>query len=203
MSARIALAVEAEPLERVGAELAVVGVFEDERPLRGAAGVADWRLCGWLSELLVRESVRGQAGERVLVPTFDRLGAPRLLLLGLGGRHRFDLPALQASTTNAVGQALALGVQSVVLGLPFPRRETRAGRLAEAFLAGVLEAAPEGAGLWVRLLPAGMDAETLRDALDATLSRAGTRGRQVALRPADPVHGGVSAPRTAGPRRVG
>ena len=30
----------------------VLPVFRDDRPLRGSAGLVDWRLCGWLSRLI-------------------------------------------------------------------------------------------------------------------------------------------------------
>ena len=38
-------------IERVRADLAVVPLFAGERPLLGAAGRVDWRLCGRLSHL--------------------------------------------------------------------------------------------------------------------------------------------------------
>ena len=59
MSGSLRLCVDTSPFERVPADLAVAGFFSDERPLRGAAGRADWRLCGTISELLVSGRMRG------------------------------------------------------------------------------------------------------------------------------------------------
>lgn len=59
-------------------------VFLDERPLRGAAGLADWRLCGRLSRLLVAERISGGAGETLLFPPGRRLRFRRLVWFGLG-----------------------------------------------------------------------------------------------------------------------
>ena len=68
MTARLELRVDDVPFERAKAELAIAGFFLDERPLRGAAGRADWRLCGAASELLASKRLRGRVGEAVLIP---------------------------------------------------------------------------------------------------------------------------------------
>ena len=44
MSQELSIAVEAGTIERSGADVVGVPLFEDERPLRGSAGRADWRL---------------------------------------------------------------------------------------------------------------------------------------------------------------
>src|SRR5438874_9265009 len=49
-------------------EALVLPFFSDERPLRGAAGLCDWRLCGRLSRLLASGRVQGQWGETTLYP---------------------------------------------------------------------------------------------------------------------------------------
>jgi hypothetical protein len=43
-------------------ETLVLPFFSDERPLRGAAGLCDWRLCGRLSRMLQAGRVAGQLG---------------------------------------------------------------------------------------------------------------------------------------------
>ena len=65
-------------------------IFEDERPLRGAAGLCDWRLCGRLSRLLRSKRASGARGETVLMPPGRRLGFGRLLLFGLGPSRDYD-----------------------------------------------------------------------------------------------------------------
>ncbi len=62
----------------------VLPVFKDDRPLRGAAGLADWRLCGKLSRLLKASNVSGEQGESMLLPPGRRLRFGRLLWFGLG-----------------------------------------------------------------------------------------------------------------------
>jgi hypothetical protein len=71
-------------------ELLVLPFFADERPLRGAAGLCDWRLCGRLSRLLLGGRVTGTFAEATLYPGGGRLIFPRLLLFGLGPTEKFD-----------------------------------------------------------------------------------------------------------------
>src|SRR5262245_1136662 len=70
-------------------ELVALPFFADERPLRGAAGLADWRLCGRLSRLAAAGKIDGTAGECTLLPGM-RLPFARLVLYGVGDSDRFD-----------------------------------------------------------------------------------------------------------------
>ena len=80
----------------------VLPVFKDDRPLRGAAGLADWRLCGKLSRLIKSSRATAEAGESILLPPGRRLRFARLMWFGLGdsraySEHRFK---------NGVGAAI-------------------------------------------------------------------------------------------------
>ncbi len=112
------LEISALAAERARADLLVVPVWSDERPLRGATGRADWRLCGRLSELAASGRLRGRFGEAVLAASFGGLAAPLVLALGLGPRSEFDAPGVQAFASEAVRRALALGVATIALPMP-------------------------------------------------------------------------------------
>jgi hypothetical protein len=62
----------------------VLPVFKDDRPLRGAAGLADWRLCGRLSRLLKANKATGEQGESMMLPPGRRLRFARIMWFGLG-----------------------------------------------------------------------------------------------------------------------
>jgi hypothetical protein len=62
----------------------VVTVFRDDRPLRGAAGLADWRMCGKLSKLIRSRRATGEAGESLMLPPGRRLRFSKVLWFGLG-----------------------------------------------------------------------------------------------------------------------
>lgn len=115
MSALLSLEIVCQPLERIDADLAVAGFFSDQRPLRGPAGRADWRLCGLVSELVLRGRLSGKRGEALLLPSLDRLYAPRVLLLGLGQRSKFGLRVARTATRDAVSRGLDLGVKRIAL----------------------------------------------------------------------------------------
>jgi len=77
-------------------------VPEDERPLRGDAGLIDWRLCGLISEHLRTGYVTGQLGEAVLLPGDIPLSPARILLVGAGaGTARGGRPVLRAMRSAA------------------------------------------------------------------------------------------------------
>jgi hypothetical protein len=114
----LTIGVETGSIERVPADVAVVTVFETERPLRGECGRADWRLCGLLSDLLREGRFSGRPGEAALVPTFGRLRAPRLLLLGLGPQPGFGALEVKAAAREAVARLLRLRAASAALALP-------------------------------------------------------------------------------------
>lgn len=85
------LANELAKWESGEADSLVVTFFSDERPLRGAAGLVDWRLGGWLSKLLKGGKLAGGASETTMIPPAKgRLSFSRILLFGLGGSAGFD-----------------------------------------------------------------------------------------------------------------
>jgi leucyl aminopeptidase len=183
MSAAVGIELDARPLERVRGELAVVGFFEGERPLRGSAGRADWRLCGALSELLAAGSLAGARGEALLATSEGALRAPRLLALGLGPREGFSLADAEALGRDAVGRALDLGAASAVLGLLElgPDGAPPAARVA-ALVSGAARAVAEReAEIHLRLL---LPSEGERAEAQAALRRVRPSGlaRPVALR---------------------
>src|SRR5690349_4139868 len=70
-------------------EALLLPFFSDERPLRGAAGLADWRLCGRLSKLLEGGRVVGAFGESTLLPG-RLLPFEKVVLYGVGPSKQFD-----------------------------------------------------------------------------------------------------------------
>lgn len=145
MSALV-LEIAGAPLEAVAADLAVVPVFSEDRPLPGAAGRADWRLCGALSRLYAAGHLCGTAGEAALVPSGGGIAAPRVMALGLGSRAEFDDAALARFAAEAVHRAARLRARSLALGWP-ERIEVEASRQAVALLSGLDRASEASEGV--------------------------------------------------------
>ncbi len=178
MRSTLAVEVEGGSLVHVGAELAVAGFFRDRRPLRGGAGLADWRLCGWVSGLVGAARLRGEWGEAALLLTHGRVLAPRLLLLGLGPYDRFGVDAHRDAARLAVERAADLGVGVVALDLPAPRGDDAPERIALGILAGACEAlGPRAARLLVRIVTSEGQTSLWRSAFEeaaAALPRSAT-----------------------------
>jgi len=107
----------------------VLPVFRDDRPLRGAAGLADWRLCGKLSRLLRASRATAEPGETMLLPPGRRLRFQRILWFGLGDakgynddRFRRDLHWILDVVTRAGAKDWAVQAPGRASGLIGARR---------------------------------------------------------------------------------
>lgn len=92
---------------------------EDERPLQGLAGFADWRLCGALSNILRSEHFVGVLGDPLLFPIFRGLSVRRSFCFGLGPKPSFQpdrmLGPLLQQAMAVLGKA---GCRSFALEVP-------------------------------------------------------------------------------------
>lgn len=107
--------------DRVDAPALVLGVFADERPLRGAAGLVDWRMSGYLSRLLLARRLSGDANETTLVAPQGRVRPGAVLLVGLGARSLYGFDRI-ADVTSAVTRMLQkLHVDEFAIEVPGAR----------------------------------------------------------------------------------
>lgn len=65
-------------------------VFSDQRPLKGFSGLMDWQLCGFLSRLIYQNRLKGEWGEKILIPGAPRLPIERIFILGAGPSTEFN-----------------------------------------------------------------------------------------------------------------
>ncbi|HEY2900065.1 MAG TPA: M17 family peptidase N-terminal domain-containing protein [Polyangia bacterium] len=99
-------------------ELLTVGFWSDVRPLRGAPGLLDWRLCGKLSAWIASGKVVGTDGEQTLFPSGGRLPWKLVLVAGLGRRADFTEKKFRAVVHRIVKTMRGLGLQRVAMALP-------------------------------------------------------------------------------------
>ncbi len=114
--AALVVEIEERPLERIAADALMVGVSPDDRPLRGAAARADWRMCGELWQFLSSGRLTGALGEAALISTAGALRSPVLLVLGMGPRAALSAASWHDFGREAVRRALELRLQRAVAG---------------------------------------------------------------------------------------
>lgn len=128
--------------EAVSADVVVAPIWTDVRPLRGAAGLLDWRLCGRLSHWLREGRLDGSTGEKLLVPT-TRLPWRAILLVGVGQLADFSELRYREALSLIMDTLRRMNVSSAALSLPTsdagPVGPRRALQLALEAGAGVIE----------------------------------------------------------------
>jgi hypothetical protein len=173
VSGRLFIEVSTERLDEARADVVVVAFFESDRPLRGAAGLADWRLCGQLSRLVMSEKLSGRTGEAVLLATGRGWSAPRVLGLGLGTEREFGAVAWESYARDAIGRVLRMRAETVA----FPISGSYLGLLGVservgALLRGTVSAfAEDSAPLRMQLIATEADADKAREAVRKFASR--------------------------------
>ncbi len=127
-------------------DAAACAVCTDERPLRGPAGLADWRLSGLLSRQLQLQRYEGRLGEDMMVATGDRLPFGRVFLVGLGRSSDVDGSMARQITARTGNTLVRAGVGAAVLGLwDLTRERIPFEEALEAFLQGCSRAVVAGA----------------------------------------------------------
>jgi len=198
-SARVQLA--GRRLERIPADLTLVGVTRDERPLRGGAGRVDWRLCGLLSELALEGHLTGDLGEAILLPGTGRLSAGRVLVLGVGPRERLTSVRVEEVVAIAITRSLELGAGRVALaalGWSHDEWPRHAASLMHG-LARALDSWPGEAVLQLRLAVPEDDAAPTARALGSARLALRQRAVQIEL-VGDATTSGGTEPRDRTPR---
>jgi hypothetical protein len=96
----------------------VLPVFRDDRPLRGAAGLADWRLCGRLSRLVTSHRASADRGETMLLPPGRRLRFDRVMWFGLGDAKGYSEDRFRKDVTWILDVVTKANVADVALQMP-------------------------------------------------------------------------------------
>jgi hypothetical protein len=107
-----------EQLDRLRCEALALPVLTDERPLRGALGIVDWRLCGLVSRLVIRGAVSTSALQTTLVPGRPKLVVDKVFLFGAGPSAELDEAKQRALVEHMLDTAIKAGVRTTALVLP-------------------------------------------------------------------------------------
>lgn len=123
-------------IDALRCEALALPFFSDEKPLRGALGLVDWRMCGFVSRLRASGRLDGAALETVLIPARPKLSMDKLFLFGLGPQAEFGVPALRASIAHMLDTLERARVRTTALVIPGRSARVIAAEPAmEAFIA--------------------------------------------------------------------
>jgi hypothetical protein len=175
-------------LDRLGTMDAIaLGLFADERPLKGVTGFVDWRLHGMLSRLLLRELLTGVGDEHCLVPARGRLPMEKIFLFGLGTMGELNVNRFQqvvsgviSTMSRAQSTQYALSVWDLSRGRVAP--EEAAGIFYRQLLADLERRGGEGVNRQITFVERGPWGKALRDGFKVLSDRGGELPIRLELR---------------------
>ena len=139
-------------LDELTSEVLACGVFADERPPHGTAGLIDWRLAGCICRLMQRRFVTGSAGELVMVAVRRKLPFDKALLFGMGERAAFGESTFRSIVTRMLEVMEGLCARSIVVELPGRHTASIAAEHAAGVLLELAEGRPEH-DVWTLIEP--------------------------------------------------
>jgi leucyl aminopeptidase len=132
------LSVETRSPSEVRADILVVGRYADVARLPAELLALDQKLQGRLSTVLHTEKFEGKLGQIAHFYTDGRIGAGRVLVVGLGSKKSADVEAVRRASSAASRRARDLGASTVAVFMPADRlsARARAQALAEGAILG-------------------------------------------------------------------
>jgi hypothetical protein len=140
---------EVRSLDEANVELCACGIWSDERPVRGFAGLLDWRLGGRISALLAGGFATGAEDEALLVPGKPHLPYEKVLVVGLGARADFGDDAFRRAVTRIASTLEGMHVRRAVVELPGRGSEAIGPEQAISLTLECLGTSPEHDAWWL------------------------------------------------------
>ncbi|MBM4389236.1 MAG: hypothetical protein FJ088_15985 [Deltaproteobacteria bacterium] len=99
-------------------DILILSFFQEEKPVKGVAGLADWRLNGKINRLIKSGNLSGRFRESMLMPSSGRLPCRRLCVFGLGGAGEFNQPRIREASWFIMDTLRRLQTESWAMALP-------------------------------------------------------------------------------------
>ena len=133
--------ISSQPIDRQECQLVQVGFFEDERPLKGPAGLLDWRLNGAISREIIHGRITGGFRETVIIPSNGRIRSPKILLIGLGLARRISYPKLREVSAHLLQTLLKINIIDFCCSIPHSKPyPLECSKAVEVWIEGLSEA---------------------------------------------------------------
>lgn len=105
------------PPDKMEGEVAVALFFEDDRPLKGAAALIDWRLNGQLTSQLLNQSANGSPRDFLLIQNNGKLDSDWALLVGGGQRRKLTTTVWSRLLTKIFNSCSKAGFTRIAMCL--------------------------------------------------------------------------------------
>ncbi|HEY3415549.1 MAG TPA: M17 family peptidase N-terminal domain-containing protein, partial [Armatimonadota bacterium] len=135
------ITVQQGDLTQTACDVLIVNLFEGVTQPGGATGAVDRALGGWISQLIGEQDFKGKLNAILELPTFGKIPAKRVLVVGLGKAEEFNTEKIRQVAATAIKQAKSRKARTVatlvhgagIAGLP---AEECAQAVAEGSLLG-------------------------------------------------------------------
>ncbi|MFA5185696.1 MAG: leucyl aminopeptidase [Patescibacteria group bacterium] len=98
----------------IACDLLVVNLFQGVVRPGGATGAVDKALGGAISQLIEQDHFEGKSGQSMVFPTFGKIKAKRVAVIGLGDKKSFGLDAVRKVGGYVVKLAMNVKAEKVV-----------------------------------------------------------------------------------------
>ena len=131
-------------IDKLEAQTLVLPFFSDEKPLKGANGLIDWRMNGSISRLIMEGKITGKRGESVLILPRKRIKGEKILMIGLGESKEFNGHLLEGVSGEILRQVVKIGVNQFTVAIPSKRHASITTAVAStSIIQGMVDAAKQ------------------------------------------------------------
>jgi leucyl aminopeptidase len=132
------LRVSSKDIDSIETSAIVLLFFHDERPLKGSTGLADWRMNGAISRLIISERINGNHGETTLVVPNRRILGEKILMIGLGNSSDLRNDKIEEAAESAVDHLVGIGIKDFTIAIPHAGSTSmNASEIIEAVIKGM------------------------------------------------------------------
>ncbi len=108
------LSVKTQDITNVKCDVLIVNLFDGVKTPGGATGVVDKALGGAIAKVIKNKEFTGKKGTTAVVDGTGKIGAGRVVIVGLGKQEEFDLDCVRLATAKSLCKARAMKAKSVV-----------------------------------------------------------------------------------------
>jgi len=94
-------------------DIIIINLFEGVHTPGGATSTMDKALSGIISKLIRKDELSGKLGETVIVHTFGKIKADKVLIVGLGKTNDLNVEQIRKAAGAAIKRARKAGARKV------------------------------------------------------------------------------------------